>query len=114
MKSKSVNDEVDVPNDERRASSVVDDSGSYPRTDTTSQYSEGNTATQVDDCSLSEGNIPFSLNVFPIQPTQTVNLDKDQPSVRYSRTSKLRAILNDFVIDSKLRYGIEKHVNYAI
>ncbi|GJX75719.1 ribonuclease H-like domain-containing protein [Tanacetum coccineum] len=93
------------PNNERRVSSVVDGSGSYPRTDTTSQYSEGNTATQVDDCSLSEGNVPFSLNVFPIQPTQTVNLDKDQPSVRYSRTSKLRAILNDFVIGSKLRYG---------
>ncbi|GKD47475.1 hypothetical protein Tco_1272120 [Tanacetum coccineum] len=83
MKSKYVCDVVDVfitnetnhltyfdnqtsqsPNDERRASSVVDGSGLSSRTYTTSQYSEGNTTTQVDDHSSSKGNVPSSLNVF--------------------------------------------------
>ncbi|GJY35091.1 ribonuclease H-like domain-containing protein [Tanacetum coccineum] len=30
-----------------------------------------------------------------------------------SRVSKICAKLNDYVIDTKLRYGLEKHVNYA-
>ncbi|GJS25336.1 receptor-like serine/threonine-protein kinase SD1-8 [Tanacetum coccineum] len=98
----------------RRASSILDGSGSSSRTDTASQYSEGNTTTQVDDNSSYEGNVPSILNVFPNQPAHTVDIDRDQPSIkRSSRPSKLLAKLNDYVIDSKLRYGIEKHVNYA-
>ncbi|GJX72276.1 ribonuclease H-like domain-containing protein [Tanacetum coccineum] len=42
------------------------------------------------------------------------NSEEVQPSVRRSsRPSKLPAKLNDFVLDSKLKYGIEKHVNYS-
>ncbi|GJW23190.1 ribonuclease H-like domain-containing protein [Tanacetum coccineum] len=101
-------------NDERRASSIVDGSGSSSRTDTALQYSEGNTTTQVDDNSSYEGNVPSILNVFPNQPAHTVDIDRDQPNIRRSsRPSKLPAKLTDYVIDSKLRYGIEKHVNYA-
>ncbi|GKD78389.1 ribonuclease H-like domain-containing protein, partial [Tanacetum coccineum] len=51
---------------------------------------------------------------FLVNQTQIVSLDKEQHSVRSSsRPSKLPAKLNDFVIDSKLRFGIKKHVNYA-
>ncbi|GKD66532.1 hypothetical protein Tco_1308640, partial [Tanacetum coccineum] len=55
-----------------------------------------NTATQVDDNSSSEGNVPSNENVFDNQPTHTIYIDRDQPSIRRSsRPSKL----NDFVID---------------
>ncbi|GJY61045.1 hypothetical protein Tco_0461702 [Tanacetum coccineum] len=102
------------PNDERRASSVVDGSGSSSRIYIASQYSEGNTATQVYDNSSFEVTVPFVPNDFPNQTTDTAEIDRDQPSIRRSsRPSKLPTKLNDYVIDSKLRYDIEKHVNYA-
>ncbi|GJR30762.1 putative reverse transcriptase domain-containing protein, partial [Tanacetum coccineum] len=59
-----------------------------------------NTTTQVADDSSSEGNVPSIENVFPNQPTHTVYIDRDQPSIRRSsRPSKLPSKLNDFVID---------------
>ncbi|GKD00672.1 hypothetical protein Tco_1170946 [Tanacetum coccineum] len=133
MRNITVNDGVDVhvisetghltffdnqvsqsPNDERGASSVEDGSGSSSRTYIALQYSEDNTATQVDDNSSSKGNVPSVPNVVLNQLTHTIDIDRDHPSIRRSsRPSMLPVKSNDFVIDSKLKYGIEKHVNYA-
>ncbi|GJV13211.1 ribonuclease H-like domain-containing protein [Tanacetum coccineum] len=51
-------------------------------------------------------------------PCDAVRIAKRRCSVqnefrRYSRVSKLSAKLNDYVIDSKLKYGLEKLVSYA-
>nr|GEV40426.1 ribonuclease H-like domain-containing protein [Tanacetum cinerariifolium] len=62
----------------------------------------------------SKGNLQSVPNVLPNQPTPTIEIKRDYPSVRWSsRPSKLPAKLNDYVVDSKLKYGIEKHNNYA-
>ncbi|GKC43127.1 putative RNA-directed DNA polymerase [Tanacetum coccineum] len=42
------------------------------------------------------------------------NINSDQPNLRkFSRTSKLPTKLSDFVLDDKVKYGINKHVNYS-
>nr|GEU90765.1 ribonuclease H-like domain-containing protein [Tanacetum cinerariifolium] len=125
MRNNTVNDGVDVhvtsdtdhlefldnqvsqsPNDEMRASSVEDGSGLSFRIDISSQYLEGNTATQVDDNSSFEGNVPSIENVFPNQQTHTVDIDRDQPSIRRSsKPSKLPSKLNDFVIVLDVNYA---------
>nr|GEV78930.1 ribonuclease H-like domain-containing protein [Tanacetum cinerariifolium] len=43
----------------------------------------------------------------------TVLNNSDKFTSRSSRVSKLPAKLNDYVVDSKLKYGLEKHVSYA-
>ncbi|GJV56571.1 hypothetical protein Tco_1457576 [Tanacetum coccineum] len=69
---------------------------------------------KFDENNSSEGNVPYVPNVFANQSTHTVEIERDQPSVRRSsRPSKLPTKLNDYVVNSKLKYGIEKHVNYA-
>nr|GEX26882.1 ribonuclease H-like domain-containing protein [Tanacetum cinerariifolium] len=84
------------PYDEGRATSVVEGSPSFSKTDTeASQLSKNGTATQVEDTSLSEGNL------VQYEPR------------RSSRVSKIPSKLNDYVIDGKLKYGLEKHVSYA-
>ncbi|GKE59113.1 ribonuclease H-like domain-containing protein, partial [Tanacetum coccineum] len=67
--------------------------------------------------SLSEGNVSESPTGSSSTPThRLINdpIDSLQTKPRMtSRVFKLRARLNDYVIDTKLRYGLEKHVNYA-
>ncbi|GJU89699.1 hypothetical protein Tco_1302122 [Tanacetum coccineum] len=42
------------------------------------------------------------------------NVDSGQPSLKKSsRTSKLPTKLSDFVLDDKVKYGINKHINYS-
>ncbi|GJW96531.1 ribonuclease H-like domain-containing protein [Tanacetum coccineum] len=83
------------PYDEERATSVVEGSPSFSETDTDfTQSLENGTATQFEDNSLSEDSVQFEPR-------------------RSSRVSKLPAKLNDYVVDSKLKYGLEKHVSYA-
>ncbi|GJX89107.1 putative RNA-directed DNA polymerase [Tanacetum coccineum] len=53
-------------------------------------------------------------SVQPLEVDSATHIEEVHPSVRRSsRPSKLRTKLNDFVFDSKLKYGIEKHVNYS-
>ncbi|GKA31493.1 ribonuclease H-like domain-containing protein, partial [Tanacetum coccineum] len=73
-------------------------------------------ATSV-DISLSEGNI-FETNTgsssVPTHNLTSEPIDRVQSEPRRSsRVSKMPAKLNDYVIDSKLKYGLEKHVSYA-
>ncbi|GKC56890.1 ribonuclease H-like domain-containing protein [Tanacetum coccineum] len=137
MRNTSVNEKTDVdyaseadhltffdnqlsqsPYDEGRVTSVVEGSPSFSETDTeSSQLSENGTATQVEDTSLSEGNLSETKTGSSSVPTHNLtfeSIDRVQSEPRRSgRVSKLPAKLNDYVIDSKLKYGLEKHVSYA-
>ncbi|GKB53670.1 VIER F-box protein 2, partial [Tanacetum coccineum] len=50
----------------------------------------------------------------PPKPNNITNVKSDQPNLRKSsRTSKLSTKLSNFVLDDKVKYGINKHVNYS-
>ncbi|GJR45382.1 putative reverse transcriptase domain-containing protein [Tanacetum coccineum] len=84
---------------------------------TQSPYDEGRATSVVEDMSLSEGSLSEnnsgSLSVqthnLTTNPIDSVQLEPR----RSSRVTKLPAKLNDYVVDSKLKYGLEKHVSYA-
>nr|GEU91546.1 ribonuclease H-like domain-containing protein [Tanacetum cinerariifolium] len=106
------------PYDEGKATSFEEGSPTFSRIDTeATQLSDNGTATQIEETSLSEGNV-FETNIDPsFIPTLSLtseSIDRVQSEPRRSsRDSKLPAKLNDYVIDSKLKYGKEKHVSYA-
>ncbi|GJS15285.1 hypothetical protein Tco_0409757 [Tanacetum coccineum] len=81
------------------------------------QLFENRTITQIEEISLSEGNISKSpTGSSSIATHRLINdpIDSLQTEPRRTRrVSKLPAKLNHYVIDNKLRYGLEKHVHYA-
>nr|GEV17412.1 ribonuclease H-like domain-containing protein [Tanacetum cinerariifolium] len=133
MRNTSVNDRADVdyaseadhliffdnqlsqsPYDEGKATSVEEGSPAFSRTDTeATQLPENGTATQIEDTSLSKGNVfepNIDLSFIPTHSLTSEYIDRVQYELkRSSRVSKLPAKLNDYVINSKLKYGIEKH-----
>ncbi|GKC44392.1 ribonuclease H-like domain-containing protein [Tanacetum coccineum] len=79
--------------------------------------SENGSATQVEDTSLSEGNVSKNSSSSLSVPTHNLTFDsidrvQSEPK-RFSRIPKLPAKLNDYVVDSKVKYGLEKHVSYT-
>ncbi|GJV81324.1 ribonuclease H-like domain-containing protein [Tanacetum coccineum] len=77
------------PNDEERATPCV----------------EGGVHSSTDD---------ENSNLNIVAPTRDHSPKDVQPNVRRSsRPTKMPAKFNDFMLDSKLKYGIEKHVNYS-
>nr|GEU80018.1 ribonuclease H-like domain-containing protein [Tanacetum cinerariifolium] len=102
------------PYDEGKATSVEEGSPAFSRIDTeATQLLENGTATQIEDTSLSEGNVfepNIDLSSIPTYSltSESIDIVQYEPK-RSSRVSKLPAKLNDYVIDSKLKYGIEKH-----
>ncbi|GKE10895.1 ribonuclease H-like domain-containing protein [Tanacetum coccineum] len=104
-------------NDEERVASV--EQGRVPlRIDTTQmQTSEVDSATQIDDNILSEGNVP-DLNISsddsaPISRSNLNTKNVKSSVKRYSRSGKIPAKFNDYVVKSNVTYGLEKHVNYS-
>nr|GEX72593.1 hypothetical protein [Tanacetum cinerariifolium] len=106
------------PYDEERATSVMEGSPSFSETDTDfTQSSENGKATKFEDSSLFKGSLSEknygSLSV-PTHNLTTNPIDSVQfEPRRSSRVSKLPAKLNDYVVDSKLKYGLEKHGSYV-
>ncbi|GJW78531.1 hypothetical protein Tco_0140213 [Tanacetum coccineum] len=104
------------PNDDGKDSSVEE--GSLPHSDGHSTQgktqSDGLTATQIDDQNWSEGN---SQNFIPniSQSSLTQNNDEVQTPVlrRSERQTKVPIRLNDYVLNSNVKYGIEKYLNYS-
>ncbi|GKA96171.1 retrotransposon protein, putative, ty1-copia subclass [Tanacetum coccineum] len=101
-----------------RVTSVVDGSPLFSRTDAIpSLLYENRTATQVEEISISEGNVyesPIGSSSIPTHRLISNHIDSLQTeSRRTSSVSKLPAKLNNYVIDSKLRCGLEKHVYYV-
>ena len=107
------------PNDEGRDSPVED--GSEPsssdvasiHTDTTQLHQEDwGSATHFGDQNWSEGNMFQNEN----ESSQTVNINDNvqTPVLRRSdREFKLPVRFNDYVLSVKVKYGIEKYVNYG-
>ncbi|GKB17314.1 putative RNA-directed DNA polymerase [Tanacetum coccineum] len=102
------------PNDEERATPCVEGRVHSSSDAAPVQSLEENFATHIGDNILSEGNVQDeNLDLNNITPSGDHNLKEGQPSVRRSsRPTKMPAKFNDFTLDSKLKYGIEKHVNY--
>nr|GFB22811.1 putative reverse transcriptase, RNA-dependent DNA polymerase, Gag-polypeptide of LTR copia-type [Tanacetum cinerariifolium] len=99
------NQQSQSPYDEGRATSVVEGSPSFSRTDTeASQLSENGTATQVEDTSLSEGNLSETKTGSSSVLTHNFTF-KSIDRVQYEPRRSSRV--------SKLKYGLEKHVSYA-
>ncbi|GKA13787.1 SKP1-like protein 1A [Tanacetum coccineum] len=102
MRNNSVSDGADVDYT-NEADHLTFFDNQLPR----SPYDEGNATSVVDGSPLfSRTNIPPSQLYENRTATQT------EPR-RTSRVSKLLVKLNDYVIGSKLRYDLKKHVNYA-
>nr|GEX82767.1 ribonuclease H-like domain-containing protein [Tanacetum cinerariifolium] len=78
------------------------------------QHPEENSVTHIGDNILSEGSFQDESPAYNDIVSSGDNSEEEQPSVmRSSRPSRLPAKFNDFMLDSKLKYGIEKHVNYS-
>ncbi|GJR79770.1 putative RNA-directed DNA polymerase, partial [Tanacetum coccineum] len=102
------------PNDEERATPCEEGRDTSTSEVASVQPLEVDSATHIGDNLQSEGNFLDQNPVQFIPDSSRDNSEEVQPSVRRSsRPSKLPAKLNDFVLDSKLKYGIEKHVNYS-
>ncbi|GJY65019.1 putative RNA-directed DNA polymerase [Tanacetum coccineum] len=100
-------------NDDGRDSSVEE--GSLPHSEDQSvqkdTQSDGLTATQVDDQNWSEGN---SQNPIPTLSLTQRNDEVQTPVLRRSeRLTKIPVRLNDYVLNSNVKYGIEKYVKYS-
>ncbi|GJR87364.1 ribonuclease H-like domain-containing protein [Tanacetum coccineum] len=99
-----------------RAKSVVDGGVSTSRHDNTDTTlcQEENTATQIDDKSLPKGNNfqntigqTLDKNLFEQEYVQIHGV------IRSSRQPNMPAKFNDYVVNSNVKYGIEKFVSYT-
>ncbi|GJU68041.1 ribonuclease H-like domain-containing protein [Tanacetum coccineum] len=107
------------PYDDGRATSVEDGSASssqYNETNTTPSLlcQEEGSATHFDDQSSSEGNVTQNSFGQSFFENENNNEGGQTPGVtRSNRQSKLLAKLNDYVLNSNVKYGIEKFVSYS-
>ncbi|GJY38141.1 putative RNA-directed DNA polymerase [Tanacetum coccineum] len=103
------------PNDEERATPCVKGGVHLSTNAAPEQSLEEDSATHIGDNILSEGNIQNEnpdLNI--VVPSGDHSHEEGQPNVRRSsRSTKMPAKFNDYMLNSKLKYGIEKHVNYS-
>nr|GEU54847.1 hypothetical protein [Tanacetum cinerariifolium] len=84
------------PNDDRRATP------------------DENTATQFGNQSSSEGNLSQNYLGQSLSFNETDLEDVQTPGIRMSsRETKLHVRLNDYVLNSNVKYGIDKFVNYS-
>ncbi|GKB11390.1 ribonuclease H-like domain-containing protein, partial [Tanacetum coccineum] len=132
IRNKNVNDGADVsvtneadhltffdnqmsssPNDKGRAVFVVE--GKVPSGTYTAQMqtSKVDSATQLDDNNQSKGNVSYSnISSESNAPVSRSNLNTEEgeSSVRRSsRSGKMPVKFNDYVVESNVKYGLEKH-----
>nr|GEX96557.1 ribonuclease H-like domain-containing protein [Tanacetum cinerariifolium] len=104
----------DETNDDERATPCEEGGVHFNSDDAPMQHHEENSATHIGDNIISEGNFQDESLAHNDIVSSRDNSEEEQPSVRRSsRPSRLPAKFNDFMLDSKLKYGIEKHVNYS-
>ncbi|GJX77414.1 putative RNA-directed DNA polymerase [Tanacetum coccineum] len=97
------------PNDEERATPCVE-GGVHSSTDAAPvQLLEEDSATYIGDNILSEGNVQDeNPNLNIVAPSGDHSHEEGQPIVRRSsRPTKMPAKLNDFMLDSKLKYAVK-------
>ncbi|PWA95103.1 reverse transcriptase, RNA-dependent DNA polymerase, Gag-polypeptide of LTR copia-type [Artemisia annua] len=77
-------------------------------------HEDGQSATHFGDQHWSEGSPNIENDGSVSTQTNDVNEDVQTPVLRRSgRESKTPIRFNDYVMQSKVRYGIEKYVNYG-
>ncbi|GJT30079.1 putative RNA-directed DNA polymerase [Tanacetum coccineum] len=98
------------PNDDERAT-PCEEGGVHSDFDAAPmQHPEENSATHIGDNILSKGNFQDESPVHNDIVSSGDNSEEEQPNVRRSsRPSRFPAKFNDFMLDSNLKYGIEKH-----
>ncbi|GJY67437.1 ribonuclease H-like domain-containing protein [Tanacetum coccineum] len=108
----SPNDDGEGPSDD--AGEVIVD---HQSTDTAEEQpfdDDVHTASSMDDNPISEGNVPCVQNVPTYDSSNRT--DDDNPvcvnTRRSSRVSKLPDKLNDFVLDNKVNYVLNKYANH--
>nr|GEZ15132.1 putative reverse transcriptase, RNA-dependent DNA polymerase, Gag-polypeptide of LTR copia-type [Tanacetum cinerariifolium] len=105
------------PNDEERALFVEEDKVPSRTYTSQMQTSKVDPANKICDYSLSKGNISdskTSLDDFAPNSRRNLNTDDVQPSVRRSsRSSKMSAKFNDYVVKSNVMYSLKKYVKYS-
>ncbi|GKE59723.1 hypothetical protein Tco_1510090, partial [Tanacetum coccineum] len=76
-----------------------------------------NSATPLDENNLSEGNVGINEEVLndEVLVFQNVlpDITEEAGPRRSQRTSKLPARLNEFVLDNKVKYGLNKYANHS-
>ena len=86
---------------------VFEDDAQSPR------YDEIHPGTPLDENLMFEGNVGSSNDVHGLQnvfESQT----EDGSHRRSKRSSTLHAKLNDYVLDTKVRYGLNKYANHSL
>ncbi|GKA90962.1 ribonuclease H-like domain-containing protein [Tanacetum coccineum] len=103
------------PNDEERETPCVEGRGHSNTDAALVQAIEEDSATHIGNNTLFEGNIQDEnpdLNI--VEPSRDHIPEEGQSNVRMSsRPIKMPAKFNDYMLDSKLKSGIKKHVNYS-
>ncbi|GKC41997.1 ribonuclease H-like domain-containing protein [Tanacetum coccineum] len=104
-------------NDDEKGSSGRDGNVYQPVTDSQNQprHDDQNIATRVDEENSSEGNGGSHLEVLSFENISQSQTEEVSPNVRRSsRPSKLPAKLNEFVLDSKVKYRLHRYVNHSL
>ncbi|GKB13563.1 ribonuclease H-like domain-containing protein [Tanacetum coccineum] len=78
-----------------------------------SGYDELHTTTPLGDNSQSEGNLVPNLEVFVFQNVLETQIKESSPR-RSKRSSKLPDKLNDYVLDNKVKYGLNRYANHCM
>ncbi|GJZ62781.1 hypothetical protein Tco_0619202 [Tanacetum coccineum] len=105
------------PNDEGRVSSNDDGTELSPDINQSNDDSE---ATSIDETynAHPKGIVPNETNfIYDFYENSEFNSDTEELPVntlrRSSRQTKLPSSLNDFIVEGKVKYGVERVVNYA-
>ncbi|GJX52152.1 putative RNA-directed DNA polymerase [Tanacetum coccineum] len=110
----SPNDDGEGPSDD--AGEVIVDHQSIDTAEEQPFDNDDHTASSIDDNPISEGNGPNTQHI----PTFDIsNRTDDDTSVcvntrRSGRVSKLPDKLNDFVLDNKVKYGLNRYANHTV
>ncbi|GJU96511.1 ribonuclease H-like domain-containing protein [Tanacetum coccineum] len=109
----SPNDDGEGPSDD--AEEVIVDHQSADTAEERPFNDDVHNASSMDDNLISEGNVPCVQSV-PTYDSSNRTYDDNPVCVntrRSSRVSKLPDKLNDFVLDNKVKYGLNKYANHT-
>ncbi|GKA48229.1 ribonuclease H-like domain-containing protein [Tanacetum coccineum] len=104
------------PNDEEERSSSRDGKVHQPVTGANTDqpgHDGTHTRTPIDENNISEGNVGTSYEVLVFQ-IDLPNTTEEVGPRRSQRASKLPAKLNEFVLDSKVKYGLNRYANHSV
>nr|GEX97310.1 putative reverse transcriptase, RNA-dependent DNA polymerase, Gag-polypeptide of LTR copia-type [Tanacetum cinerariifolium] len=95
------------------------DDGSELSLDNKNQGNDASDATSMEETNNThpEGNVQNEIDYINKFDDSEINFDTEELSVnnlrRSSRQTKLPSSLNDFKVEGKVKYGVERVVNYA-